>query len=234
MMKKLTWYHELGFFNNPFSIKPAAFHNELMGYDKTVKDIIEKVNSQGMALIKGSYGTGKTTILKRVIDEFRGQKRVIYYNCNQSERSIDLDRLLTGAGGFFSKLFGMRKKNMILLLDEAQDMNKKDMKQVREYYDGNFFRSVVFVSAEDIKLTKELEELIGKNVFNTSSIDKKDAVRMVRERIGNLKLISDKAIMSIFKKDENPRAFLRNCEDACRYAFEGGDKSVAEKHIQML
>ena len=32
-MKKLTWFHELGFYSNPFSIKPAAFHNELMGYE---------------------------------------------------------------------------------------------------------------------------------------------------------------------------------------------------------
>jgi len=169
-MKKLTWYHNLGFFNNPFSIKPAAFHNELMGYDEITEEINEKIAESNTIFISGEYGTGKTTALKRIINEFKGGtfegKKVIYYNCNQSEESIDYDKLLIKAGGFLRKLFGVRKKGMIILLDEAQDMNKKDTEQIRNYYDEGFFKSVIFVSKkEDIKLTEELEELIGKNKF---------------------------------------------------------------------
>ena len=64
-MKKLTWYHELGFFDNPFSIKPAAFHNELMGYNQTIKEINKKVEESNIIFISGEYGTGKTTVLKK-------------------------------------------------------------------------------------------------------------------------------------------------------------------------
>ena len=52
-MKKLTWYHELGFFDNPFSIKPAAFHNELMGQDQMLKEINKKIKDSSMVLISG-------------------------------------------------------------------------------------------------------------------------------------------------------------------------------------
>ena len=231
-MKKLTWYHELGFFDNPFSIKPAAFHNQLMGYEQTSKDINKRVAQSNFVMISGEYGTGKTTILKKIIGEFGGRKDVIYYNCNQSENSIDFDGLLANVS-WWRRLLGIRKKNMIILLDEAQDMNKKDLQEVKNYYDGGFFKSVIFVSRkEDIKLTEELEDLISKNNFKLGNIDKTEAVRMARKRIGNLKFISDQSIIKIFNKDNNPRAFLTNCVDACRLAFESGSKEVTDEHIQ--
>ncbi|MBL7054645.1 hypothetical protein ISS05_02720 [Candidatus Woesearchaeota archaeon] len=57
---------------------------------------------------------------------------------------------------------------------------------------------------------------------------------MIRKRIGNLKFISDKNIIRIFNKNNNLRAFLKNCEDVCRLAFENGDKEVTEKHIKKV
>ena len=236
-MKKLTWYHELGFFNNPFSIKPMAFHNELMGYYQTVSDITEKIVESSIIFISGEYGTGKTTVLKKLIGKFRASgfegKKIIYYNCNQSEKSINYDRLLINAGGFLRRLFGIRRKNMIILLDEAQDMNKKDIEQVKSYYDSGFFKSVVLVSkSENIKLTEELEEAIGENAFRLGDMTRAEAVIMIRKRIGDLKFISDQIIVKIFSENENSRAFLKNCEDVCRYAFENGDEIITEEHIK--
>ena len=233
-MKKLVWYQELGFFNNPFSIKPAAFHNELMGLNQIIKEINNKVAGSNIIFISGGYGTGKTTVLKKIINEFKGKKRVIYYNYNQSERSIDYDELLTNVS-WWRKLFGIRKKNMIILLDEAQDMNKKDIEQVKKYHEEGFFKSVILVSKkEDMKLTKELEEIIVENKFELGNIDKTDAVKMMRRRIGKLKFISDKNIIKIFNKNTNPRVFLRNCEDVCRYAFENDSKEATEEHIKKV
>ena len=233
-MKKLTWFHELGFFNNPFSIKPAAFHNELMGYNQTIKQINKKIEDSNIIFISGDYGTGKTTVLKKIINEFKGKKRVIYYNCNQSDKSIDFDELLTNVS-WWRKLLGVRKKNMIILLDEAQDMNKKDLEQINAYYDEGFFKSVIFVSKEeDMKLTKELEELTGKNKFRIGNVDKTEAVKIIRKRIGNLKFISDQNIIMIFNKNKNPRSFLKNCEDVCRNAFENGSKKATEGHIKKV
>jgi predicted AAA+ superfamily ATPase len=235
-MKKLTWYHKVGFFNNPFSIKPAAFHNELFGNSSTISRIIKKMSEPGIVFISGEFGTGKTTVLKKLIAEFRGGifegKKVIYYNCNQSEKSINYDKLLVDAGNFLGKLFRFRKKNMIILLDEMQDMNKKDMEQVKKYYDDGFFKLVVLVSKyENINLTKELENETNGNKFKLGNMTKNEAIRMVRERIGTLKFISDDIIVRIFSRDENSRSFLKNCEDVCRYAFEKGDGIVEEEHI---
>ena len=236
-MKKLTWYHELGFFNNPFSVKPTVFHNEIIGHHQTMAEITKEIMNSGIILISGEYGTGKTTSLKRIIFKFRSGrlegKKVIYYNCNQSEKSIDFDKLLINAGGFFRKLFRIRKKNMIILLDEAQDMNKKDMEQVEKYYDTGFLKSVVFVSKnKNLKFSEGLKEKNNINKFELSNMDNEEAIEMIRKRIGKLQFISDEIIVKIFNVNKNSRAFLKNCEDVCKYTFDNGNRIVEEEYIK--
>lgn len=85
---------------------------------------------------------------------------------------------------------------------------------------------------EIIKLTEELEKSINK--FKLGNISREEAVEMIRKRIGSLRFISDQNIIKIFNKSTNPRAFLKNSENVCRYAFEKGDKEVAEKHIKKV
>lgn len=234
-----NWYNELGFYSNPFSIKPAAFHNELFGNSSVIAKVIKKLKERGIVFISGEFGAGKTTVLKRIIGEFRGGdfgvKKIIYYNCNQSEESIDYDRLLVNAGGVFGRLFGVRKKGMMILLDEMQDMNALDLERLKDYYDDGFFRSVVFVGkTDDVDMPEELEEEIGENKFALGNMNKDEAVLMIRKRIGDLKFLGDDMIVKIFKKDENSRNFLKNCEDVCRIAFESGADSVGEAHIEKV
>lgn len=236
-MKKLTWYNELGFYNNPFSIKPAMFHNELFGNSSEISRITERMMKPGILFISGEFGTGKTSVLKKLIAEFKGNdfagKKIIYYNCNQSEKSINYDELLIGSGGFLRRLFRIRKKNMMIFLDEMQDMNRKDLEQIKKYYDNGFFKSVVFVSKyDDVALTRELEYAIGESKFKLGDMEDKEAVMMIRKRIGDLKFISDDIIVQIFYRDENSRNFLKNCEDVCRYVFEKGDIVVTADHIE--
>lgn len=231
-MKKITWYHELGFYSNPFSIKPAAFHIDVFGYDKLINEINDKIREGNVLFIHGPYGTGKTTILKKVVNEFKGKRRVIYYNCNKAEGSINFNKLLIKSGNIFSILLGIKRKNRILLLDEAQDLNKKDLNNVKDYYDQSYFKSIIFVSKrEDVDLPKELEKLIGKNNYNLGVLNTDEAITLIRKRIGDLNFLSDDMILKIFKKNKNPRAFLKNCEEVCKNAFELNAAKVVEKHI---
>jgi Cdc6-like AAA superfamily ATPase len=233
-MEKITWYQEFGFYNNPFSIKPGAYSNDIYGQDDIIKDVISKVANSNMIYITGPYGTGKTSILKRIIHEFKGKKRIIYYNCNQKEKSINFDSILINAGGFFHKFLGIRKKNMILLLDEVQDLNKKDMHLVVEYYKLGFFKSVILASKkDDIELSSELIDTIGRNRYDLREVTSEEAIKIIRKRIGNISFLTDETIIAIFKKNKNPRAFLKNCEDVCRFSFESGAKKVSEKDIDL-
>jgi len=41
-------------------------------------------------------------------------------------------------------------------------------------------------------------------------------------------------IKRIHKINPNPRTFLQNCEDVCRYAIENGSRKVNGKHVEIL
>ena len=90
------------------------------------------------------------------------------------------------------------------------------------------------VVGNDIEMTPELESFIGNNKIKVGEINEDEAVKIIRKRIGEIGIISDKMLAKVFSKDKNPRAFLKNCEDLCRYAYENGEEEVKEKYINEI
>jgi AAA+ ATPase superfamily predicted ATPase len=230
-MRIKTWYNEIGFYSNPFSIKPAAFSDELFGFEEAVEQLIGNVQDGSFYLITGSYGNGKTTLLKRIVNNLRG-KRVIYHNYLKSNSNIDFEELFTGMS-FMRSLFGVMRKDNILLLDEAKNISEDDMKKISEFSEKGYIKSAIFVSPDDrIELIEEINDRLGSNRIGLNHINEKAAISLVRKRIGELKLLPDTAIAKIFKMDKNPRNFLRNCEDVCKYAVDNSIKRINEKIIK--
>jgi len=230
-----TWYNQLGFYNNPFMIKPAAYHDRILGSNGLVDEVIDKIRSGNVLFIDGDYGSGKTTILKRVIHEFGGKKRVVYYSCNRSENGLDVQRLAKGGRSFLQKIFGVQPNNMILLLDEVQDISRSDSEALYKSFDDKTFKSIVFVGKDfkKVELNNELKNLIGSNVIRMKSLNDDTAVEFIRARIGNLRIIPDSVIKLINKKaDGNPRRLLKSCEEVCKYAVENFEDEVTEEIVK--
>jgi len=226
------WYRKLGFYNNPFSIKPAAFHDGLMGYEDLLDDVSYAILNNKVLFVEGDFGKGKTTLLKRILRDFGGKKQVIYFSCNRLDARLDVDRLLRGRYGIWGKLFDLKPKDMILLLDEVQALSKRDCDRIYNYHKRGFFRSVVFVGKKYDKknFTSEINSAL--QVFKLGKITEEDAVAIVRRRVGKLPLLPDSMIKKIFKlSNSNPRALLKNCEAVCRYAVEYGEDVVTEDII---
>jgi|TARA_B100001971_G_C18059520_1_gene467176 chromosomal replication initiation ATPase DnaA len=225
------WYEEVGFNNNPFSIKPAAYHNELYGYD--VVSMISQVNDGKVLFIEGEYGKGKTTILKKIIKEFGGKNKLIYYSCNRTEDNLDIQKLVDERPGFFSRIFGNAPNDMILLLDEVQDLLAEDSDQIVKSY-KKFFKSIVLVSSDykEIKFSNGLKEIIGDNVIRLEELSDEDSIKIIRKRVGD-RLLTDDQIKKIAKKsDNNPRKLLKNCEKVSRYSINLGYDAIKDEHIK--
>lgn len=232
-----TWYNQLGFYNNPFCIKPAVFHDEVYGSNGLVDEIFDKIRAGSVLFISGDYGQGKTTVLKKIISEFGGKKKVVYYSCNRSENGLDVGKLLKGGRGFFQKLVGKNPKNMVLLLDEVQDLNAEDCENLHKYFDNHDFKSIVLVGKDykEVSFGNGLKNLIGKNIISLNKLSNEDAVALVRKRIGNLKILSDEIIKQLYKKsDSNPRRLLKNCEEVCKYAIDNFEDEVNEEVVKKV
>jgi hypothetical protein len=226
------WFRDLGFHNNPFSIKPAAYHDQVLGYDKVVDEVSYAILNNKLVVLEGEYGFGKSSILRRVLNDFGGKKQVIYYSCNRMEARLNIKRLLNGKYGFWGRLFDMKPKDMILLLDEAQVLGPKDFQKIHSYFQEGYFKSVVLVgkgiNKENIAngLKAKLQDI------QLEQIDEETAVKVIRKRIGQLDVLSDPMVKRIFKRsDNNVRKLLKNCEEACKYAVQSGRKRVNEDVI---
>jgi len=233
-----TWYNQLGFFNNPFSIKPAAYHTEVLGANGVVDEVLDKIRSGNVLFIDGDYGTGKTTILSKIINEFGGKKKIVYYSCNRSENGLDVERLIKGGRNLWDKFIGINPKNMILLLDEVQDLSKEDCEALHSNFENKNFKSIVLVSKDfrTVKFGNGLKSLIGKNVIKMKKLgNDNESIDFIRKRIGNLKILPDEVIKTLNKKSGgNPRKLLKNCEESCKYAIENFEDEVTEEIVNKV
>ena len=227
------WYKELGFHSNPFSIKPAAFHDQAIGYEKVVDEISYGILNKKIIIVDGDYGNGKSTILRRLLNDFGGKKQVIYYSCNRIDGRLDVKELLNGRYGVVGKWFDMKPKDMILLLDEAQDLDSKDYERIYPYYQEGYIKSVVLmgkgIKKENIisGLKSNLEE-VGMGKLNEDL-----AVLIIRKRIGDIPLLSDAIIRKVYQKTgDNVRTLLKTCEDLSKLSVDAGRRKVTEEFVK--
>lgn len=227
------WYRKLGFYSNPFSIKPGAFHDEVIGHE--LSDLLEKIENGRIQYIKADYGNGKTTLLKHIKRRFGGKRMVAFTSCNIAD-NFDTKKLLMGRA-LINKAFSIMPRNMILLVDEAQDITLEGVADILENYKSGSLKSVVFFGAE-IKhknIPKELSNYLGGNIITLSRLSPEKAVEIIRKRIGNLNIISDSLIRKLYSiSSNNPRKLLENCEDLCRHAASKNRSSATEADVREL
>ena len=225
------WYNKLGFKTNPFTIKPGMLENELVAYD--VSYIHEKIANSELVFIEGRYGSGKTTILKNIINAFRGKYKIIYYSFNEQDK-FDIKKLLDGTNSLLDKITGKKVSNVIMLLDEVHTMKKTDAARIIKYYESGIIKSIVFVSHDYgiVTIPEQISAVLNGNVIRTVDLSNSEAIELVRSRIGNTELLSNNVISKLFRlAEKNPRRLLEYCEDVCKYSVEMGDDTVTEFHI---
>ncbi len=227
------WYRHFGFRSNPFTMKPGLLNDEVIAYD--LDSLFSKIDYGEVIFVEGPYGTGKSTILKNIINEFGGKRQVVYYSANRRGKPIDFYALLKGKYGFFGKVFRGLPSDMILLLDEADSMTEEDFENLREYYEQGNFKSIVMVadSFDKLKISDYFFDLVKDNIISLTELDESEAIMLIRSRVGDLDFLPDDVIKKIFRlSGKNPRTLLKNCEDVCRYAFRHGAATVTEQHVE--
>lgn len=137
-----------GLNDKPFSMYPGV-ESVFLGKKHGVATAMLEygvLENPGFIVLTGDIGTGKTTLLRYVLDRVEGNAVVAEVNCMPSDRS-DLISQLCAAFGVDSKNMGMsdfvvhlrsyleeqkkRGKMLVLLLDDAQNLDVGDLENVR-------------------------------------------------------------------------------------------------------
>jgi hypothetical protein len=220
MKMEEAWFRKEGFYSNPFSIKPAAFHDEIIGYK--LEPVLQKIDDGAVLFVEAPLGSGKTTLTKRIIRSLRGKLRIIYCSHMHSER-INVEKLLRGAT-FSARVFGVLPKGAVMLVDEATEISQEDGSEILKFVEQGNLKSAVFFGTKysQKRFPEGLAKLINGNVVKISYLTPEQAVQIIRRRIGSLKLITDDMIRQAFVRvNYNPRRLLEACEDICREAASG-------------
>jgi AAA+ ATPase superfamily predicted ATPase len=209
-MKHNVWYQKKGYSENPLSVKPKDEH-ALIGREDIVADMVHAIKSEHISLLLGQYGFGKTSILKRIIKLFKGQKKVIYFSCNRLTGPLDVDKLLYDRRTI-TQLLKIKSKKMILLLDEVEYLTSADFVKIMDYHQKKYFQSIVLVTNFKQTIPANVLKLTGENIFELKALSSQQAIELVRSRIGDSTVLTDAVITKVYATEPRIRRFLKNCE----------------------
>ena len=233
---KTPWYEKLGFSTNPFTIKPGRLDKNVIANWNISGDIDQKIKETKIVFIEGEFGSGKTTLLKSIINRYRKKNKIIYYNFNKGE-NFSVKEVMSNEPIRRKILRFGRKQRTMLLLDEAQDMKSSEVEDVLRNVDELKIGSAIFVSkkSDNIKISDKRTKIVKKNKIKLTSLDDKQAIELIRKRIGKIGILSDTIIITLFKlAKKNPRILLEYAEHVCKYVIDSGRKQANKEDVKAV
>lgn len=219
----MEWFEELGFDNNPFELNPLETDFNLIGKEKEGKEILYRIASGSMLLIEGKTGTGKTALLKYAVDNFKGEGKVVYVDGNKLNKRLNVSDLL-------------KKKGMILLMDNVQYLSKKNNERIKYYYDEDYIKSAVFTTTDYslVNFSNAIKDRIGKNIIKLKDLSQSNALKIAKERLGDKEILPGDVLKQLYKDSDNIKEFLRNCDSLCGYLVKKGKEKAQIEDIKKI
>ncbi len=231
----MSWYKELGYKKNPLDTSIFKNTPEIVLYEKEVKELVYRIKSGNMALIQGPAGSGKSLLLKHLIDNFKGEGKVIYLDGNDTSKRLDIEEVLINSQDFKKRFFKQKPKNMILLMDNADQLTRKNNERIKYFYDQKYLKSVVFAVKGNPTFPKSILDRIGNRIFKLEKPTNEIARKITINRLGFDNLLNKTMIHSIFKLSKsNLSQHLINCQKVFEYMAEENKESVSEKELKQL
>ena len=231
------WYEEYDFYENPLSTDPEESSSTMVGCEDALNELYYRIDSGSMAFIEGAEGSGKTSVLYRLIERYKGKKKVIYFDCSTLDKKLNIERLMKSRFGAVGNLFNIIPKDMIVLLDNVSDLGKKNAERIKYYFDQNYIKAIVFTgtSYAQTSLPKSIKERIGRRVVRLEPLSEEQAVDVVRQRLKEVELIPDAIVIKAFKASgRNIKEMLVLLNDACELAAQGQEQTVSDKHLKSV
>jgi len=213
----MVWYETYGFEKNPFSIEPTDF---IIGEQEQQKKLLDYVYSGDFCLLTGETGTGKTSLVKKLINKELKSFKCVFVDCDSlaGEGNIEINlfekRFLKKS--FFDFLI---RKEIIIFLDEMQSAPIDFLKQVKSSKQANKIKSVVGIQIENKVEYGSFKDRIGNKVIEMQLLNEVELRQLIKYRLNdNPKLFDDEAIQKIINiVGKIPRRVLDGCKEICIY-----------------
>lgn len=245
----MSYYKALGLEKEPFSTSPdPEFFYRSSSHDTALKRLEISIRlRRGLNLILGDIGTGKTTLLRTLLQAFSNEDNSIFH--------MILDPGYKSEFQFLSKLIQIFKitpifkstidfkeslerhlfqkgveenKNVVLLIDEGQKLNTENLEALRIFlnYETNQYKLlqvVIMAQMELLPRIKRIRNFADRIAlkYTLNPLDTAETAEMIRYRLnqaGSSKdLFTDEAVQLIYQSSQG---YPRQIAMLCHDALE--------------
>lgn len=224
----MEWYEELDYDENPLKKETKCIGNE-----EILKETYYSIMSGNILVIEGGDGAGKSRILREVIKKFGGYGRIAYIDCKELNKELNIEEILIKKNGILGWLFKRYPRNMILLLDNVEHINARNVERIKYFFDSNHLRSIIITTKdyEKLKFGESMKQRIRK-VIQLHPLTEYEAVQVFRDKLGD-GILGDRAVKTIYQlSHKNIQIFLNNCELVCKTYVK--NKNLTEDDIKKI
>ncbi len=198
---------------NPYSIKP---NTNLVGLEDKKLLLKKHVGCGNICFLNGPAGTGKSSLLKWIQSNLKGHK-VVYLDGKGIDEYFDLNKHLLQQRNFLQKLFKIKPKNIVLLVDEAQDCLQSFINTLQTSWDNNKVKGMIItqISSDISHFPPSFKERIGKKIVRLRRLNEDEVLELINLRTNGKHPFDEEAVSLIAEKaDYIPRRALEICEMA--------------------
>ncbi len=207
---------------------------DVVGQEEIVNELLYRVQAGDLVFVEGSLGSGKTSLLQEIIKKYRGKQQVVYLDCKNLTKGVDMEKLLIEKFGWLDKLLKKFPMEMIVLLDNIQKLDHKNSEAIKYFFDQGNIKSVIFTSENRVKVkfSGSLWQRIGRRVIQIRPLKEKDAIKMMKNRIGSHKI--NNAGLKILYENSNGdlKIFLADTKKTLQYMADNSIYSIDEDELE--